>query len=182
MITLNCHQDLVKDSKCHKIIPYEAEFIFPELRMTIDSCQDLAEKKLQKNTPLRSGIYFPGPQDDSRLSSRFARKQYASKKYPPTKWNLFFWCFNLGDRVPKVDFLCPFFLKFAGSNMSDPKKTPFYRSPWLSSHVFYIRHLVSYFTWNVRTYAITHIMRLAPSPQGGRIRFHKFFFFVSGFW
>ena len=51
MITLNCRQDLVKDSKCQKIIPYEAEFIFPELWMTIDSCQDLAEKKLQKNTP-----------------------------------------------------------------------------------------------------------------------------------
>ena len=90
MITLNCRQDLVKDSKCQKIIPYEAEFIFPELWMTIDSCQDLAENgTLQKNNPLRSGIYFPGPQDDFRISSRFGRKWYATKKYPPTKRNLF---------------------------------------------------------------------------------------------
>ena len=52
MITLNCRQDLVKDSKCQKIIPYEAEFIFPELWMTIDSCQDLAENgMLQKKYP-----------------------------------------------------------------------------------------------------------------------------------
>ena len=73
-----------------KIPPYEAEFIFLGLRMTLDSRQDLPENgTLQKNTPLRSGIYFPGPQDDSRLSSRFARKKYTSNEYPPTKQNLF---------------------------------------------------------------------------------------------
>ena len=42
-----------------KIPPYEAEFIFRDLRMTLDSGRDLAENgTLQKNTPLRSGIYF----------------------------------------------------------------------------------------------------------------------------
>ena len=40
--------------------------------MTLESCRDLAENgTLQKNNPLRSRIYFPRPQDEYRLSSRF---------------------------------------------------------------------------------------------------------------
>ena len=92
--------------------------------MTLESHRDLPENgTLQKNTFLRNGIYFPVPQDDSRISSRFARKRYASKKYP-YKAEFIFWCFNLGDGVPKVDFLCPFFLKFAAQLGSGIRPEP----------------------------------------------------------
>ena len=89
-MTLESRRDLPENGTLQKIPPYEAEFIFAGLRMTKDSRQDLPENgTLQKNTPLRSGIYFPRPQNDSRQWTRFGQKRYASKKYPPTKWNLF---------------------------------------------------------------------------------------------
>ena len=89
-MTLESRRDLAKNCTLQKNTPLRSGIIFLGFRMTLESRQDLAENgTLQNNTPLRSGIYFPRPQDDSRISSRFGRKRYASKKYPPTKPNLF---------------------------------------------------------------------------------------------
>ena len=52
-MTLDSGRDLAENGTLQKITPYEAEFIFLDLRMTLDSGRDLAEKgTLQKNTPL----------------------------------------------------------------------------------------------------------------------------------
>ena len=91
-----------------KITPYEAEFIFRGLRMSIESRRDLAENgTLQKNNPLRSGIYFLRPQEEYRISSRFGRKRYASKNNP-LRSGIYFPGHQLGKGCRRLIFFAHF--------------------------------------------------------------------------